>query len=151
MDKCNHVNFSSNNIFTTAMESNYQGYLFQIEIRDKWRQTMLDLPSHKSPLLSNLCISKIPQVSVAGSLLTTAVSIPSVQHAACIQKEHADNQSLNYKGRKCRKKMHSEPNIHQNTPRSLKTSFHPSFKHNYFKGTLIELKEKEKQFPSSSV
>ena len=77
MDKCNHVNFSSNNIFTIAMESNYQGYLFQTEIRDKWRQTMLDLPSHKSALLSNLCISKIPQVSVAGSLPTTAVYIPS--------------------------------------------------------------------------
>lgn len=47
--------------------------------------------------------------------------------------------------------MHSEPNVHQNTPRSLRASFHPSSPCDYFKGTLIELKEKEKQFPSSSV
>jgi len=128
MDKCNNVNFSSSNISTTAMESHYQGYLFRTELRDKWRQTMPDLPPHTSALLSSLCISKPRQTSVAGSPLPTAVYIPSVWHAACTQKEHADNQSLNYKGRRCRKKMRSEPNIHRTRHVLSKLPFTPPFR-----------------------
>lgn len=55
MDERNHAHFFS--VFTTAMESNYQGYLFQTEIRDKWRQTALDLPlinQHGSPTFVSL-------------------------------------------------------------------------------------------------
>lgn len=97
---------------------------------------MWALPSHPSALLSNLCVSTTPEVAATAAAHCCGHSW--VQHAACIQKEHADNQSWKNTGRRrCRTKMRRDPN-------TLKTFSHLSFRHNDFKGTLT-LRKKRRQ------